>query len=1010
MFLKRSCFGAAVFIVFSLQAGFLSAEDKSFADRQLNIYWVDKPITLDGKMNEECWKNAEVIGNFRKFQKSGEAAENQTEVRVCYDAKNLYFFWRLYKKDMSKLLYGVPEDARDILNFSTSDVAEFFIDPGHSRKNYCQLAASPLGTRHDWSRTRRSNFNPDWKVKTSIEKDHWAAEMIIPFAELAAENEYIATPQKGEQWGMQFCREEPDSNALTQWQVTNKGFHQVKNYPAVTFMGIDTAVSKTKVKLTEGMKLFFGKFEIPVEITAPRSVEVSYTIYHEDKVVRQEKIKAEKKLLLPVEIYKGGKWTVNLSLLNDGEIFYYGTQYVRLPELRKLLGEMEENITMARPRLKKFRHPNAGQLLKRLDKFTAEAMSSIKTIKSASSLTVTKWQDLIRKSKLLRSEWEKIKFDLYLTSLYPANEKSLPFTTSFAKATDKIYRIKTYQGAVKEEIRLNGAGNEYESFQLILIPFWRDLKKVSVKCSPLKGVNESISAENITFSVVDYVRMNKPHPTDLSPNKFEPDILWSDRVVKVKEGQVQSLWFDVKIPAGTSEGLYEGIITVEAGGYARKLKVVVNAFGFDIPKFSTLENNFWFSPGVNWSRFYGKYGALDYPPELFERHARVLSRYRISSFADDWMTMRRKVKIIREKDGTYNFDFTELAKLVEIGKKYGANAYRASHGCNLGVLSPFYNNLRVSLINKKDKTPYLYQCDDLKTWKEDFKAGREYFDTHPVYSAYLPALVKFLKKMNILDRAYFEIYDEPNSNPRWLDMIRHHSWLRKHVPELKLTAFGPTPLTVKAGKNAAGLLDVWGPALNHIKDKDLKAIYARRKKYGDKFWFYTCNSREQGKNYTPFIFYNQSYLAPRIHSWFAWQKQADGMLIFAMTGVPKSNIKKSQDKRWPHTEWLADQSRGCGTLVYPGPDKELIPSIRLANIRDGLDDYEYFYLLNKLSAQLDNNNHKSLIAEIKKTLLIEEDIIKDVYVWTKDQEVLEKKRMQLAGLIVRVNKILGKDK
>lgn len=39
-----------------------------------------------------------------------------------------------------------------------------------------------------------------------------------------------------------------------------------------------------------------------------------------------------------------------------------------------------------------------------------------------------------------------------------------------------------------------------------------------------------------------------------------------------------------------------------------------------------------------------------------------------------------------------------------------------------------------------------------------------------------------------------------------------------------------------------------------------------------------------------------------------------------------------------------------GNLVYPGKNGELLPSLRLENLRDGLEDYEYLAMLKRLVA------------------------------------------------------------
>ena len=61
-----------------------------------------------------------------------------------------------------------------------------------------------------------------------------------------------------------------------------------------------------------------------------------------------------------------------------------------------------------------------------------------------------------------------------------------------------------------------------------------------------------------------------------------------------------------------------------------------------------------------------------------------------------------------------------------------------------------------------------------------------------------------------------------------------------------------------------------------------------------------------------------------------------------------------KNETWPDFPWIGHSFRvndgqrfvtGDGQLVYPGKNMELYPSLRLVNIRDGIEDYECFYQL-----------------------------------------------------------------
>ena len=91
--------------------------------------------------------------------------------------------------------------------------------------------------------------------------------------------------------------------------------------------------------------------------------------------------------------------------------------------------------------------------------------------------------------------------------------------------------------------------------------------------------------------------------------------------------------------------------------------------------------------------------------------------------------------------------------------------------------------------------------------------------------------------------------------------------------------------------------------------------------------------------------------------------------------------------------------RGNGTLVYPGPELALLPSMRLAALRDGMEDYEYFVVLRRALEHLGDGAPVGLAKRVRAELIIEPAIIKSPHDWTHDRALLEAKRERLAKLI-----------
>src|SRR5512147_1283908 len=58
---------------------------------RINIAQTDKPLSIDGILDEEPWKSAERTGKFQRVTPTDTGyAKSQTEVMLTYDRSNLY--------------------------------------------------------------------------------------------------------------------------------------------------------------------------------------------------------------------------------------------------------------------------------------------------------------------------------------------------------------------------------------------------------------------------------------------------------------------------------------------------------------------------------------------------------------------------------------------------------------------------------------------------------------------------------------------------------------------------------------------------------------------------------------------------------------------------------------------------------------------------------------------------------------------------------------------------------
>src|SRR6266496_4700056 len=177
----------------------------------------DKPPAIDGKLDDEIWKQAVMLKDFYQVQPGDNIAPSKpTEVMLGYDAKFLYVAFHCYDES-DKVRANIPK--RDRI-FDDDYVGILFDTFNDSRKAY-EFDFNPLGVQADgiWTDGQGEDFNPDivMESKGMITTDGWTVEVAVPFKSLR----YVAGKDK--LWGAHFWRRiKRFNNELDMWMPLNR--------------------------------------------------------------------------------------------------------------------------------------------------------------------------------------------------------------------------------------------------------------------------------------------------------------------------------------------------------------------------------------------------------------------------------------------------------------------------------------------------------------------------------------------------------------------------------------------------------------------------------------------------------------------------------------------------------------------------------------------------------------------------------------------------------------------
>lgn len=493
---------------------------------------------------------------------------------------------------------------------------------------------------------------------------------------------------------------------------------------------------------------------------------------------------------------------------------------------------------------------------------------------------------------------------------------------SIVPATDKLTNDADLSTYTADTLIIGAARGETEPGQFLLTPNGK-VQAYTVQVSDLINANGTISAENVNVQVELYGQALVTTYNNSRPDGYYPDALIPVQYIvnagenTMSGGHNQGFYVDIKVPEDAQAGVYTGEIVVDCDGIKTTVPVELEVFDFAIRQVPYTKTCY-----LIWQNWLN-YGELDGSDETYMRYYDVLNEYNVCA---------------------YSFPHTTAAEFVDYVRQYYSKV--AAFGI-----------------------PY----DAINNTTNDWEKCEQYL--------YAIMEASIADGVNYVDKAYYymdQFYDEYNFIQWRKDLVKSILQTCNDLEEKvidRLVAEGK--LQDKNGELANTLRDLihvipitaMDDSLNEfdvsycLEQNNLQGDgnYVEFKKTvnpGIEYWTYNCLSGIDYPNQDKAV--NGFLQASRDHYWRNYELDIIGDLYWCVNGyctwASQDMVGGYNTIADLYTTYKRDWStNGDGFLMYPGlpyGSEKPFGSLRLAALRDGIDENTYMGMLGEMYVEL----------------------------------------------------------
>lgn len=498
-----------------------------------------------------------------------------------------------------------------------------------------------------------------------------------------------------------------------------------------------------------------------------------------------------------------------------------------------------------------------------------------------------------------------------------------------APPTRRVFLDDPIPAETGDRVSAYAARNEFEPVQIVIQPAANRNLAVSAA-----GFGADVS---IKIARVEYVPVTQVSDSLGRTGPF-PDPLWplaNGETVSLNAGENTAFWITFHVAPAAAPGDRDGTVTI--GGTA--IPVRLHIFDFALPRSPSVRSQM----NVSFERILNAYGVSGTGTEYWDTVDRIKTfflNHRLTPKNPLWpgglatggggpfIDYDCATRTLSDPYGIWGFD-------------HPADKYLNGNGFNDGVGFPSFMAATFRTNDASDDQRPISFCNIARTAAD----WRETPADSPYNAAWFNYISDFRDKLaarGYLDRSYIYLANEPGNQADY-DAV---AWMARNykaaAPDLRLmVSEEPRPEIYDNAAFGPAEIDIWLPVLHNF---DPAESADREIHHGEETWIYFL--RTTRPPYFNPITLDHPGIEARLTGWFLWKYRLRGIAYYSIND-------------WSPNPWadpMTDGHNGETFLIYP-PDRNnqpiaygsnghrMVPSIRMALLREGLEDYEYLRLL-----------------------------------------------------------------